>query len=74
MPAIRAKMKNMCVDCAHFCNDPEKMENEIPGLQVMGSGWASVRNIDGLCRKRDVYLAGYYTCEHFKPLKGARAA
>ncbi len=58
-----------CLNCLHFCNDPSRMEEEIPGLQVMGSGWASVRADDGLCRKREVYLAGYYTCEHFTAAK-----
>ncbi len=59
--------KRKCLDCAHFCNAPALMEDEIPGLQVMGSGWASVRASDGLCGKHDIYLAGYYACEDFTP-------
>ena len=66
--------KEKCLNCAYFCNTPSVMEEQIPGLQVMGSGWASVRADDGLCSKRDVYLAGYYTCEHFKAAKGGKAA
>ncbi len=65
--------KKKCLDCAFFCNAPSVMEKQIPGLQVMGSGWASVRADDGLCAKRDVYLAGYYVCEHFTPA-GRRTA
>ena len=56
-----------CLQCAHFCNDPKTMEREIPGLQVMGSGWASVRKEDGLCRLRDVYLDATSCCTDFTP-------
>ncbi len=56
-----------CLHCAHFRNDPAFLERTFPGLKVMSSGMASVRADDGLCLKRDVYLAAYYHCEQFEP-------
>ena len=67
----RPAPKANCLACAHFCNDPKTMEAEIPGLQVMGSGWASVRKQDGLCRKRNVYLDGMSSCSDFTPVSAA---
>ena len=59
--------RGACQRCVHFCNDPATMEREIPGLQVMGSGWASVRKQDGICRKREVYLDATSSCADFTP-------
>ncbi|WP_456444503.1 hypothetical protein [Thiolapillus sp.] len=56
----------ICLHCQHFRNTPEYLENAIPGLKVMSSGMASVRADDGLCLKRDVYLAAYYSCDQFE--------
>ena len=56
----------ICLHCRHFRNTPEYLENAIPGLKVMSSGMASVRADDGLCLKRDVYLAAYYSCDQFE--------
>ncbi len=55
-----------CLRCRHFRNQPSYLEQSFPGLKVMGSGMASVRADDGLCLKRDVYLASYYSCEAFE--------
>ena len=75
LPGIREVLKALrrpapqgqCLNCVHFCNDPKTMENEIPGLQVMGSGWASVRKEDGLCHLRGVYLDATSSCTDFTP-------
>ncbi len=61
-----SKKKAVCLHCTHFRNQPDYLEKEIPGLKVMSSGMASVRADDGLCLKRDVYLAAYYTCEAYR--------
>ena len=58
-----------CINCKHFRNTPEYLEKTFPGLNVMSSGMASVRADDGLCLKRDVYLAAYYHCEEFEAVK-----
>ena len=63
----RPQPRGQCLYCVHFCNDPKTMEEEIPGLQVMGSGWASVRKEDGLCRLRNVYLDATSSCSDFMP-------
>ena len=63
----RPAPEGICLHCAHFCNDPQTMEEEIPGLRVMGSGWASVRKQDGICRKRGLYLDASSSCPDFVP-------
>ncbi len=60
------KQKAACLYCRHFRNQPEYLEKIFPGLKVMSSGMASVRADDGVCLKRDVYLAAYYYCEAFQ--------
>jgi len=55
-----------CGDCIHFCNDPETLEKEFPGLGIMSSGFASVRAEDGLCRLRGVYLSCRDGCADFR--------
>jgi hypothetical protein len=42
------------------------MEQEIPGLRVMGSGHASVRSSDGLCQRLDRYLSAEYSCHQYR--------
>lgn len=61
-----SKNKPSCLHCIHFRNQPEYLEKTFPGLKVMSSGMASVRADDGVCLKRDVYLAAYYRCESFQ--------
>ncbi|WP_456374296.1 hypothetical protein [Thiolapillus sp.] len=55
-----------CLHCRHFRNSPAFLEKTFPGLKVMSSGMASVRADDGLCLKRDIYQAAYYSCEAFE--------
>ncbi len=59
--------KAICLNCTHFRNSPAFLEKTFPGLKVMSSGMASVRADDGLCLKREVYLAAYYHCDSFEP-------
>jgi hypothetical protein len=49
----------------HFERDPAKIEAAIPGLRSMGSGFASVRANDGLCRKHERYLSAQSSCADF---------
>ncbi len=54
-----------CQNCVHFQNTPSKIENLYPGLTAMSSGYASVRDKDGLCNLNDIYLSAGDRCSHF---------
>ncbi|MBU6505476.1 MAG: hypothetical protein KGJ15_07250 [Betaproteobacteria bacterium] len=55
-----------CGLCRHFDNRPETVEQLIPGLRTMGSGYSSVKSRDGICRLHDRYLAAEYHCPSFQ--------
>jgi hypothetical protein len=54
-----------CAHCVHFERDPLAIENAVPGLNVMSSGFASVRSDDGLCNFHDRHVAARATCAAF---------
>ncbi|MFD2865185.1 hypothetical protein [Mucilaginibacter antarcticus] len=56
---------NICQKCAHFQNQPSVIEQTYPGLTSMSSGYASVRDRDGLCSINNIYLSAGDTCRHF---------
>jgi hypothetical protein len=56
-----------CQNCAHFQNDPALIEAAYPGLTTMSSGFASVRDRDGLCNYNQIYLSARDSCPHFAP-------
>jgi hypothetical protein len=64
--AAASSVRRRCADCLHFDGAAGTLEAEIPGLAVMGSGYASVRADDGLCRLHDRYLSGRSRCERFE--------
>ena len=51
-----------CQQCAHFQNDPTLIEEAYPGLTVMSSGFASVRDRDGFCQYHQIYLSARDSC------------
>ena len=57
--------KAICKNCTYFRNDPSVIEDAYPGLTSMSSGYASVRDKDGLCDHHDLYLSARDTCPHF---------
>jgi hypothetical protein len=57
----------VCQNCVHFQNDPALIEKAYPGLTVMSSGYASVRDQDGLCNYNQLYLSARDSCRHFTP-------
>ena len=56
-----------CLKCAYFQNDPAFIEDAYPGLTAMSSGFASVRDQDGLCSYNQIYLSAHDSCPHFVP-------
>jgi hypothetical protein len=56
-----------CANCAHFVNEPGRIEALIPGLNTMGSARASVRADDGICAVRDQMVSARDSCDRFSP-------
>jgi hypothetical protein len=54
-----------CQGCAHFQNDPAVIEEVYRGLTAMSSGFASVRDRDGLCDYHQIYLSARDSCASF---------
>ncbi|TWI95279.1 hypothetical protein JN11_04393 [Mucilaginibacter frigoritolerans] len=59
--------EQICQKCIHFQNDPAVIEAVYPGLTIMSSGFASVRDQDGLCNYNQLYLSARDSCPHFIP-------
>ena len=57
-----------CARCAHFDGDARSLEARIAGLRVLGSGYASVRDEDGLCARHERFAAARATCADFTPV------
>ena len=51
-----------CRQCAHFQIDPAAIEQTYPGLKIMSSGYASVRDQDGFCNFHQLYLSARDRC------------
>ena len=68
-PANRIPDGAACGRCVHFEDDPAVLEVAFPGLTAMGSGFASVRARDGLCRRHDRYLPASDRCASFESSK-----
>lgn len=52
----------------HFDGDAHSLEARIAGLRVLGSGYASVRDDDGLCARHERFAAAHATCAEFAPV------
>jgi hypothetical protein len=57
--------QKFCRNCVFFDGDPQSMEVRIAGLRTLGSGFASVRDQDGLCEKHERYISATATCANF---------
>jgi len=57
----------ICQKCAYFQGDPARIEKAYPGLAIMSSGFASVRDLDGFCDYNQLYLSARDSCPHFAP-------
>jgi hypothetical protein len=65
--ALTATPPSTCQNCTSFQNDPVHIEKAYPGLTAMSSGFASVRDRDGLCDYHQLYLSARDSCPHFSP-------
>ncbi len=60
---------SICQNCVHFQNDPAFIEKAYPGLSVMSSGFASVRDQDGFCNYNQLYLSARDSCPDFVSIR-----
>ena len=56
---------NTCKNCVYFQNDPARIEKTYAGLNIMSSGYAAVRDRDGLCSFNNIYLSAGDACVNF---------
>jgi hypothetical protein len=61
-----------CRLCRHFCDDPQRLERELPGLSALSSYHAAVRAEDGLCLRHDRLVNGRSRCTAFTPSAATR--
>jgi hypothetical protein len=54
-----------CLHCVHFRNSPAYLESVYKGLTALGSAHASVRQDDGICVLKDLYLSANAWCSEF---------
>ncbi len=62
-----------CVNCKFFINDPDRVEQAIPGLTALSSAYASVRADAGICSRHDRFLAPWCQCKDFQGKEGVPA-
>ncbi|MEK6775715.1 MAG: hypothetical protein AABY87_02390 [bacterium] len=56
----------LCLSCEYFSNDPRRLEQEIPGLNILSSAYASVRGEAGICRRYDLFLDPREKCPEYQ--------
>jgi hypothetical protein len=56
-----------CRGCAHFVNEPARIEALVPGLTILGSARASVWADDGICAVHDRFVSARDDCDRFSP-------
>jgi len=60
-----APRHRQCRHCRHFDDDREQVERELPGLLVLSSGFGDSWGDAGLCRKHQLMLVPFHTCDAF---------
>jgi hypothetical protein len=60
-----------CAGCAHFKDQPQALEAALPGLASLSSGYAAVRDADGLCAVHDRYVSARSHCPRFSARRQA---
>jgi hypothetical protein len=56
-----------CQDCRHLIIRPDRLEQAIPGLNILSSAYGSVRDETGLCQRHDQFTTARSTCAEFEP-------
>ncbi|SPF34963.1 conserved hypothetical protein [Syntrophobacter sp. SbD1] len=59
-----------CLNCKYFNNEPDRVEEALPGLSVLSSAYSSVRAEAGICGRHDLFLAPWAEqCRDFQVRK-----
>jgi hypothetical protein len=70
--AADAAPEQSCGSCRYFCQSPHEIESQMPGMRSLGSGHASVRAADGICRRHDRYLGAASLCAGYEHRSGGQ--
>ena len=57
----------VCGNCIHFTDDPEEMEAQLPGIQILGSMYGAVRGDSGFCGSNGRFMSARDWCAAFQP-------
>jgi hypothetical protein len=60
-------MRDECLACGFFQNNPVVLETVFPGLNSLSSAYASVRAESGICNRLDLFVSSRYGCAYFEP-------
>ena len=55
-------VRESCLTCGHFRNDPAEIEAAMPGLTSLSSARNASRADDGICLRHDRYVSGTARC------------
>jgi hypothetical protein len=58
-------MRDKCIDCGFFRNDPVVIEKAFPGLNSLSSAYSSVRAESGICDRLELFVSSRYSCTFF---------
>ncbi len=58
--------QNSCWQCMFFVSEPDKLEQAVPGLNILSSAYGSVRADTGLCNVSQRFVTPIAACTAFK--------
>ncbi len=56
-----------CRWCREFLDDPQALEDALPGIYILSSAWGSTRGNSGICRVTGRFQQPQPACAHFRP-------
>ncbi len=62
-------MRDSCINCGFFQNNPVMIETAFPGLNSLSSAYSSVRAESGVCDRLELFVSSRYACTFFEPGK-----
>jgi hypothetical protein len=60
-----------CEGCAHFLNDPARLEAQLPGIGALSSAYGSCRGRAGICAVDQTFRDPVAACTDFRRRPGA---
>jgi len=57
-----------CGNCRFFVGAARDLEREVPGLNILSSGFASVRAETAFCRWHEVFFVPSKACSDFRTI------